>query len=411
MRSASRQAFDWRHFLAAIGPGLAVMLADTESGSVITVAQSGARWGYRLLLLQFVLIVPLYLVQELACRLALGTGKGYVELIRLRFGRNISALAVLVLATSCVGTLVTEMSGLAGIGQLFGVPVWQTAVVLIVAVLAMVLTGSYRTVERMVIGLGLFELAFIGVAWHAGPHPDAIVAQLADLPLADRDYLYLVAANLGTSVMPWAIVYQQSALMDKGLGIEHLRIARFDVLLGAIICQAVTAAVLVASAASFSAQSPVHLESVAQVASAFTAVLGPDYGRLVFAAGVGGGSLVAMIVVCLTGAWATGELTGARHSLEHHPFEAPWFYATLAVMLIAGGALVVGGINVVRLSIGIGVVNAILLPVVLGLLYLLARRELRGSLRIEGAYAAVLAIVFFITAATGLYAGLVGAFG
>ena len=31
------------------------------------------------------------------------------------------------------------------------------------------------------------------------------------------DYLYLLAANLGTSVMPWAIFYQQSAMIDKGL--------------------------------------------------------------------------------------------------------------------------------------------------------------------------------------------------
>ena len=62
-------AFRWRRFLAVAGPGLVVMLADTDAGSVITAAQSGAQWGYRLLLLQFILIPILYIVQELTVRL------------------------------------------------------------------------------------------------------------------------------------------------------------------------------------------------------------------------------------------------------------------------------------------------------------------------------------------------------
>jgi Mn2+/Fe2+ NRAMP family transporter len=45
---------NWRHFMAVAGPGLVVMLADTDSGSIITAAQSGAEWGYGLLLLQAV---------------------------------------------------------------------------------------------------------------------------------------------------------------------------------------------------------------------------------------------------------------------------------------------------------------------------------------------------------------------
>ncbi|MGO8739270.1 MAG: divalent metal cation transporter, partial [Rhodoblastus sp.] len=50
-----------RNFLAVAGPGLVVMLADTDAGSVITAAQSGAAWGYRLLWLQFALIPVLYI--------------------------------------------------------------------------------------------------------------------------------------------------------------------------------------------------------------------------------------------------------------------------------------------------------------------------------------------------------------
>jgi len=56
LRVASRL----RRFIAVFGPGLVVMLADTDVGSVITAGQSGVQWGYRLLPLQFALIPILF---------------------------------------------------------------------------------------------------------------------------------------------------------------------------------------------------------------------------------------------------------------------------------------------------------------------------------------------------------------
>ena len=64
-----------RHFLTVLGPGIVVMLADTDVGSIITAGQSGVQWGYRLLLLQVLLMPMLYVVQELTVRLGIFTGK------------------------------------------------------------------------------------------------------------------------------------------------------------------------------------------------------------------------------------------------------------------------------------------------------------------------------------------------
>ena len=71
--------------LVVFGPGLVVMLADTDSGSIITAAQSGAQWGYKLLLLQFILMPIVFIAQELTVRLGIYTGKGHGELIKDRF--------------------------------------------------------------------------------------------------------------------------------------------------------------------------------------------------------------------------------------------------------------------------------------------------------------------------------------
>ncbi len=409
MSTASRGQFDWRQLVLTFGPGLVVMLANTEVGSVITAAQSGAKWGYRLLLLQLLVIPLLYAVQELAARLALGTGSGYGELIKRHSSRAVTLVSVVALVVSCFGTLVTQMVGIAGIGQLYGVPVGVSIAVLVAAILTIVGLGAHRTVERTVIAFGLFELGFLVMAWLSHPDLHRIASELGEMPLADHDYLYLVAAGLGTTVMPWAIFYQQSALIDKGLGIVHLRTVRLDTAAGAVLCQAVTAAVLVAAAATFHrGLHAVQLDSVPQIAGAFSATLGPLTGRLVFVAALGGGALVATVTVCLTAAWALGEVAGFHHSLEHHPLQAPWFYGSLALMLVAGGALVASGINLIRLSIAMGVVNALLLPVALGVLFRLARTVLPEPVRLKGAYAAVVGTLFACAAGTAVYAALAG---
>lgn len=412
MAEAGRKRFGWRMLLLTFGPGLVVMLADTEVGSVITAAQSGAKWGYGLLLLQLLIIPLLFAVQELAARLALGTGASYTELVRQNFGRSMTVVSIAALAVSCFGTLVTQMVGLAGVGQMYGVPVAASIGVLIVAILLMVGFGAYRSVERMVIVFGLFELGFILIAWQSHPDLGQLAAGLRNMPLRDHDYLYLLAANLGTSVMPWAIFYQHSALIDKGLGIADLKVARLDILIGAVLCQTVTAAVLIAAAATFGRfHQSVALENVPQIAAAFSATLGPILGRLVFVAGLGGGALVATITVCLTAAWALGEVAGFHHSLEHHPLQAPWFYGSFALILALGGGLVASGVNLIKLSIAMGVVNALLLPVALGFLFRLARTRLAEPLRLKGLYAASVGTIFVCAAVLGVYAALAGIIG
>ncbi|HXQ46220.1 MAG TPA: divalent metal cation transporter [Caulobacteraceae bacterium] len=401
-----------RHWLAIVGPGLLVMLADTDAGSLITAAQSGAQWGYKLLALQLILIPILYLVQELTVRLGLVTGKGHGELIRDRFGRGWAWLSVSTLMLACVGAIVTQLAGMAGVGALFGIPTPVMMAVVIGLILLMVWTGSYRSVERVAIVFGLFELAFIIVAWRAGPHAGEVLRDLSQAPLTNSKYLYLVAANLGAVIMPWMIFYQQSAVLDKKLGPEDFKVARIDTALGAAITQGVMIAVLMATGATIHrAGSNASLSDVQSIAHAIIPFLGDTVGRLVFAAGMTGAALVATVVVCLAAAWGVGEVAGYKRSLEDHPREAPWFYGIFTACLIAGGLLVASGVNLVNLSIAVEVMNALLLPIVLGFLYLLGLKALPEPYRVKGLYAWVMGAVVVVTAGFGVYAGLTGAIG
>ena len=384
------------------------MLADTDAGSIITAAQSGAEWGYRLLLLQLVLIPVLYIVQELTVRLGIVSGKGHAELIKQHFGRAWAWLSVATLVLSCIGALLSELSGLAGVGLLFGVPAPVTMILVVTALTFMAYKGSYSSVERIAIVVGAFEVVFVVVAWQAQPDFAALAVGSVDIPLHEAKYLYLVAANIGAVIMPWMVFYQQSAVVEKKLEVIDLPAARLDTAVGAVLTQIIMAAVLVATAATLSSSNNLgSLDTVQQIAEAITPYLGNTTGKLLFALGLSGSAMVATIVVTLTAARTLSEVLGAKHYLEHEPHEAPWFYGIYTATLVVGGVIVVSGINLVRLSVGVQVMNALLLPIVLGFLYLLARR-LPLPYRLRGTYAVIVAVVVAATVIFAVYSGLAG---
>ncbi len=391
------------------GPGLLVMLADTDAGNVVTGAQAGARWGYRLLPLLLLLAPMLYMVQELTVRLGAHTGRGYGELIRERFGAGWAWISTAGLAAATIASLVTEFAGVAGIGDLYGLSRSLTLPVAAASLLAVVATGSYRRVERTAIVIGLFELAFFAVAWAARPNLAAMAREAIDLPLGNREFTYLAAAIIGATFNPWMIFYQQSAVAEKKLRPDDLKAARLDTAIGALLTQCLPAAVLVAAAATLGGGgASAGLGSFGQISDALSPLLGEKFARLVFSAGVLGASLVAAIVCSLALAWGIGEVAGHRRALEHHPFAAKWFYGVYAVCVFGAAATVWLAPDLVWLSIAAQALNAFLLPLVIGFLIALALSALPPPLRPRGLYLRTLIGLMTLVIVVGLYGALAG---
>jgi NRAMP (natural resistance-associated macrophage protein)-like metal ion transporter len=401
--------FKVKLFLSVIGPGIVVMLADTDASSIITAAQTGAIWAYKMILLQIILIPILYITQELTVRLGIVTKMGHGELIKQQFGKFWAWFSITTLTITCIGAIIGQFVGLAGVGMLFGIPSWITMIIATIFLMIVVLTGSYRSVERCAILIGLFELVFVVVAWLAHPSIKEILHGLTYFPIHNSSYLYLAAANIGAVIMPWMIFYQQSAIVDKGLDTKHIKISRYDTAIGAVVTQVIMISVIITIAATIGKTNPgTPLKTVHQISEAITPYLGTAIGHLCFALGMIGASLVAAIVVSLTAAWGLGEITGFKHSLEHKPKDAPWFYVVYCATLILGFILIESGINLVDLSVAINVMNALLLPIVLAFLYLLALKALPDKYRLKGVYAWSVGIVLFITAAFGVIAAISG---
>jgi Mn2+/Fe2+ NRAMP family transporter len=372
--------------LAVWGPGLVVMLADTDAGSMITAAQSGAQWGYRMILPQLILIPILYVVQEMTVRLGVVTGMGHGALIRDRFGRRWALLSSSTLFISAIGALITEFAGVAGIGELFGVSRWMTIPVATALLIGLALTGSYRRVERIGIAVGLAELALLPAVIMARPDPGAMLRGIGQLPLGSSSYLFLLAANVGAAIMPWMIFYQQSAVIDKKIRAADLPAARRDTAFGAVLTQAIMVMMVLVTAATIGLRHPgAALNTVGDISAALTPYLGQAGGKVLLGLGILGAALVAAIVSSLAGAWGLAEVLGWKHTLNERPSRrTAGFYLTYGLIHVAGAALVLCSFNLISLAVDVEVMNALLLPVVLGFLLALESRALPARYRLRG---------------------------
>jgi Mn2+/Fe2+ NRAMP family transporter len=357
---------------------------------------------------QLVLIPILYLVQEITVRLGLLTGQGHGALIRRCFGARWAWLSAATLFVACLGALITEFAGLAGVGALVGLPRSVSIGLPAVALVTLILLGRYRRIEYVGIAIGALELLFIPAALLAHPQAHALLQGMANPIGTNTGFLTLLAANVGAVIMPWMVFYQQEAVIDKGRHTPNLRTAlraaRLDTAIGAVVTQIVMIAVVVAVAATIGTTHPgAALNSIGDIAAALTPFLGHHNAVLFFGLGMLGAATVAALVVCLAGAWGVAEVLGWKHSLNDSPRRAAGFYGLAVVATLIGALLVLITPNLVNLSVDVEVLNACLLPVVLGFLLLLERRALPAAFRMHGVRRFTTYILTGVVITLGLY--------
>ena len=366
-----------------------VAFADTEAGSITTAASSGAQYGMKLVLLQLLLIIPLFIVQEMTVRLGTVTGKGHAQLIRDNYGLTWAWVSLGTMLFTNVAALVDNgsVAGLPAISDngslIFGVNPPLMVIASAVILVTVSLTGNYKRAEKIALGLCLLELLFIPAAFAAKPSPMSILRDgiLGSQPLGDRNYLLLIASNIGAVIMPWMIFYQQSATVDKGLKVRDLNYARVDTAIGAFATQMIMIAVIVTTAATLF----VHRIQVTDAAHAALALvpLTGKFSAVIFGAGLVGAAMLGAFVVTLATAWAFGEAFRWPCSLNHNCLQAKRFYGLyIAMVALAAGIVLIPNLPLVKITLYVMAFNALVLPIVLGFLLVMANdKRILGSRR------------------------------
>jgi Mn2+/Fe2+ NRAMP family transporter len=386
--------------LAVVGPGLLAGLSDDDPAGITTYSIMGADYGYRLLWVLALSTAALIVFHELAARTGVVTGKGLMRLLHERYPPRAVHAALAALVVANVGTICAEFAGVAaGMQVLAGTSRYVTVPVAAFAVSALVLRGSFKRVEHVLLALSAIFVAYIVSGVLAHPDWPAVGrgAVVPSMP-GSRHGVLVAVGCLGTTLAPWGLAFIQSYAVDKRLSIRDLGYERIDVVTGAVLTGVIGLFVVVACAATLHVDGR-HISDASDAAVALQPLAG-DAAKTLFGLGLVGAALLAAAVVPLSTAYSVAEAFGRRSDLNDSFREAPLFYAAYGISVGVAVALVlIPGAPLVRILFLSQVLNAILLLAILPFLRRLARDpELMGSHRLGRVDSAITAAVIALIA-------------
>jgi Mn2+/Fe2+ NRAMP family transporter len=373
-----------------MGPGIIVMIGDNDAGGVTTYAQAGQAYGYSLLWLFPLLLVVLYVAQEMVGRLGAVTGVGHGKLLRARFGRFWSAFSVFDLFVLNFLTLMTEFIGIDLAGRYFGVPATVSVPIMAGALVVIVLGRQFYRWERLVfvlVGASMLMLVMPFVTGHGRAAHWAAVAHGLMVPgvtggLSTTAMIFIIGI-IGTTIAPWQLFFQQGCVVDKQISTRFTNYERADTFIGSIFTNLQGAALVIVGAVAFLGTKLFGGQSNALViAQGFARDVTPALGTI-FAIVLLNAAMIGATTVTLASSYAIGDLFGIKASLNTRFSEAKGFYLTyLASVVLAAGVVLIPHLPLGLINLGVQVLAGVLLPSALGFLALLCNdRELLGPWR------------------------------
>ena len=285
----------WRKLWAFTGPGLLVAVGYMDPGNWATDIEGGARYGY--LLLSVVLISNFFamLLQHLAVKLGIVTGRDLAQACRDHYSRPVSfGLWVLCEIAIAACDLAEVIGSAIAINLLFGIPLTWGVVLTILDVLVVLFFQSkgFRIIESIVAGL-IFVIFGCFVYEIVASHPDYFALAEGLLPktkiVTDPRALYLAIGILGATVMPHNLYLHSSIVQTRAIRPDEpgkrmaIKFATIDSTVALFLAFFVNGAILVVSAAAFHSN---NLRDVADIYDAhklLAPVLGAGAASVVFA--------------------------------------------------------------------------------------------------------------------------------
>lgn len=297
--------------IKAIGPGLLVMVGFIDPGNWASNLAAGSTYGYSLLWVVTLATVLLIVLQHNVAHLGIVSGKCLAEAATDTLPRPVSVIVLSTAMLACVATVMAEvLGGAIALQMLFGLPIRIGAVIVAVAAVALLLTNSYKRIERWiiafvsVIGLSfLIEIFIVNVDW-----PQAAVSWVR--PSFPDGSAVVVMAVIGAVIMPHNLflhseVVQSHRYDEQGEDVIERRLSDefVDTLFSMAMGWAINSAIVIVAASTFF-QAGVQVDDLAQAAEMLKPLAG-ETSSLLFA----GALLLAGVSSSVTAGMASGTVS------------------------------------------------------------------------------------------------------
>ena len=371
-------------FLAVLGPGIITANVDNDAGGIAVYSVAGANFGYKLLWVLLPTMIALVVIQEMCSRMGVVTSKGLADLIRENYRVKITAWMMLALVITNAANTASEFAGLAASGEILGLSRYYVVPACALLVWALVVKGSYRTVEKIFLVACLVYLAYPISGFLAKPEwTDVLKMTFVPSVELNPTFMIMVISVIGTTIAPWMQFYLQASIVEKGTRIEQYGWGRFEVILGCIIAIVIAFFITVACGATIFKTGSAHITDAAGAAIALKPLAG-RFASLLFAIGLFNASLFAASILPLSTALTVCEGIGWEKGVNRTFREAKEFYFLYTFLIVIGAVVVllpgIGAKHLLTIMIVSQFLNGLLLPILLILMQrLINDKELMGE--------------------------------
>jgi len=324
-------------------PGVIAGAADLDPAAVLTATVAGASFGYSVGWVVLLCVPVLFSVFAVSSRIGNETKKGFVELVRENYGRNIAfSIALLIVAVNMImiiGDIVAvsdSVSLLTATPRAFflapiGFTVWYVLIL-----------GSYQKTTKALGILTLLLIAYVAAAWH-------VTSSFADLARGvflpkiqvNTAYMMAVVAVFGSLLTPYVIVWQTSSKrgLPAGLAQAHVSESHAGTFVACLIS---LSAIVAASQLHVPDPSSMSLRTTAQALGSFG-----NLGPMLFSLGILGSGLIALPVLVASLCFSVAEAFSWRSGLAVKPWNARMFYVMISITVLFATAVDFLGIHTV----------------------------------------------------------------
>lgn len=365
--------------LRNIGPGALIAAGFIGPGTITTCTKSGASSGYTLLWAMLFSTIATIIFQEMSARLGIVTQKGLGENIREKISNKVlKAFAVsIVIVAIFIGNIAYETGNLVGgsMGLSTLIPqvpnqIW--APVLGILAFTLLWSGSYKKIEKILIGLVLImSVTFFTTAILSKPDIGAIIKGMFVPSVGANDWLTIVGL-IGTTVVPYNLFLHASSVSERWKSEEDLKNARIDTIISIGLGGLISMAVIISASASFNGTGIV-VDSGAVMAQQLEPLLG-SWAKWFFGIGLFAAGFTSAITAPLSAAFATTGALGFDKDMKSTKFKAIW-------IIVLGIGIVLSALGMsaspTELILVAQAANAVILPIIaIFLIYVLNHKDL-----------------------------------
>jgi manganese transport protein len=285
----------WRKLFAFAGPGYLVAVGYMDPGNWATDLAGGARYGYTLLSVIMISNLMAILLQALAARLGIASGRDLAQACRDSYSRPVTLVLWVLCEIAIAACDLAEVIGAAiALNLLFDLPLLWGVILTALDVLIVLFMQhrGFRYVEALVVALiVLIAGSFAVELWLARPEMAALAVGFIPRGeiVRNPDMLYIAIGILGATVMPHNLYLHSSIVQTRRYGDsfeskdEAIRYATIDSSVALMSALFINAAILIMAAATFHGTGHQDVAEIGDAYQLLSPLLGTTMASVLFA--------------------------------------------------------------------------------------------------------------------------------